>query len=489
MKKITKLFLGVFMLFVMITNVSAVTINVNSTAGTVDTNSRHVTNTSTFTVSGVQSTDTFKAYKVLDAFYNGSTNTFTYEFTSDFASFLADSTTYRTLTVSQYQSLTSGDVTNGSVSSNSTLDTLVSQYASYIKDEAVSGQNMTVSGTNATGTLEAGAWLVLPATTTKVYAVMVGNIEFRPNSNGTDWDITSPTIVAKVSSSNVTKVITSTNSAEATFNRGDEYTYTITATVPTYPTNATNKTLSIKETLSNGVSLKSISSIVVTDGGNALTTRADGTVVDGDGHTVATITKTGNDINIVLDADYVDSNTIGIVYTASLNNDSVLGTAGNITTTTMTYANDPYGNGTTTSTGVVNTVRTYGIDLFKHDGSNNGLQGAVYTIYSDSGLNNSVGTITTGSNGHGTYDGLASGTYYLMETTAPTGYKINSNIITVTINTSNNYTETSQADSVLGFLPSTGGVGTYIFILIGAVLVVGALVFMYKYLNKNKNGK
>ena len=39
----------------------------------------------------------------------------------------------------------------------------------------------------------------------------------------------------------------------------------------------------------------------------------------------------------------------------------------------------------------------------------------------------------------------------------------------------------------MGLLPSTGGIGTYIFIVIGAIIVIGALVFLYKYLNKSKN--
>lgn len=489
MRKITKILLGVIMLFVMVINVNAVTITTDTTSGTVDTNSKHVTNTSTLTVSGVQSSDTFKAYKILDVFYNSTNNTITYEFTSTFKTFLASTDDYKTLTVSGYQALTSGSTTNGSTTTNSTLDTLVSLYASYIKTNSVTGSDMTVSGTNTTGTLEAGAWLVLPTATTKVYAVMVGNIELKANTTGNDWDITSPSITAKVSSASVSKVLKGTSNTEGTYNINEDYNYVITASVPTYPTNATNKTLTITETLDTGVTFGSISDVVVKDGSTTLTTNADGTVKDENNHTVATITRNGQEITINLDADYITTNTVSIEYPAKLNNSATLGSVGNKTTTVLTYANNPYGTGTTNTDNVVNTVRTYGIKLFKKDSSNNGLTGAIYTVYSDSGLTTSVGTITTASDGYGTIDGLKQGTYYLKETTAPAGFKINNDILTVTINTSNNYTETNQEDDKMGLLPTTGSVGTYIFIIIGAVIVIGALVYLYRYLNKNKNGK
>ena len=489
MKKITKALLSVIVLFIVMLNVHAVTITTNTTAGTVDTNSKYVTNTSTLTVSGVQSTDTFKAYKILDVFYNSSNNTFTYEFTNTFKTFLATTNDYKTLTVAQYQSLTSGNITNGSTTTNSTLDTLVSLYATYIKTNSVSGSNMTVSSTNATATLEAGAWLVLPATTTKVYSVMVGNVEFKANTNGTDWDITSPTIVAKVSNASISKVLKSNNATEGSYDVGENYNYVITATVPTFPTNATNKTLTITETLDNGVSLGNIANVVIKDGATTLTTNADGTVKDGENHTVATITKTGQEVTINFNADYITNNTVTVEYPASLNNSAVLGTPGNKTTTVLTYANEPYGTATTTTTGVVNTVRTYGIKLLKHNSDNETLEGAIYNVYSDSSLTTLVGTITTGNDGYGTIDGLSSRTYYLSEKTAPTGYKISTDIITVNIDTTKTYTDAEATDTKMGLLPSTGGVGTYIFIVIGAIVVIGALVFLYKYLNKNKNGK
>ena len=98
-----------------------------------------------------------------------------------------------------------------------------------------------------------------------------------------------------------------------------------------------------------------------------------------------------------------------------------------------------------------------------------------------------VGTITTGSDGHGTIKGLSSGTYYLKETTAPAGYKIDNTAIPVTIDETTDYTEIDATDDAQTLLPVTGGVGTYIFIALGALIVIGTLLIVIK--NKKKNGQ
>ena len=468
--------------------VGAVTISTNTVSGTVDTNSKYVTNTSSLSVVGVDSQDTFKAYKILNTFYNSSANTITYEFTNEFKSFLSSTTSYKNLTVSQYMALTSGDVTNGSTTSASGLDTLVSQFASYIKSHAVNGNNLTVSGTTASGTLEVGSYLVLPVTTKRVYAVMVGNLDFKANANGTSWDLNSASIVAKVSSVSIQKKIKGVDAQEGTYSEGEDYTYVITSNVPTYPTNATNKALTITDTLASGITFNGISTVVVKDGTTTLTTKADGTVVDASLHTVATIVVSDDGkITVNFNSDYIQSNDITIEYSAKLNEDAVLGSDGNVTTTYLTYANDPYGSVTTNTGEVVTKVFTYGIRLFKHNASDEGLAGAIYTVYSDVTLNTSVGTITTGRDGYGAFDGLKSGTYYLKETKAPVGYKINNDVITVVLDEALRYTEITALDDEMGFLPSTGGIGTYVFIVLGLFIVLGSSLLLYRYLNKNKN--
>lgn len=499
MKKIIKYLLCLVLIVVFIpanivAEVKSCSVNVNKEVfSKIDSNSYLVTDTGTLTVNGVVSNDTFAAYKVLDTFYNCDKNTITYEFTSDFKNFLASTTNYKTLTVEQYSSLTSGSITGGSTTTNSTLDTLVSQYATYIKSNNISGNNMTVSNTSATANLPAGAYLVLPNTTKKVYAVMIGNIEFKANNSG-DWELSSPTITAKVSDVGLTKIIKETNSTEGSFGSTEEYTYQINVTVPTYPTNATNTTLIVNDKLDNGIylggnnidNINQLSTIKIKDGTTTLTTSNSGIVTDSNGHTVATITKSGiTNLTINFNQSYLTSNNITIEYTASLNHYATIGSTGNNTKTSITYATDPYSNGNSTTDEITTTVFTYGIDLFKKNSLNEGVNGARYSIYSDSSLTNEVGQIYTKYDGHGTAEVIASGTYYIKETEAPAGYKINNDIITVNIDTTKDYTSVTTIDEKMGLLPSTGSIGTYIFIICGAILVIIALFLIAKRKNKN----
>ncbi|UKI58578.1 MAG: hypothetical protein L6V81_04145 [Clostridium sp.] len=162
-------------------------------------------------------------------------------FTNDFQAYLKTTTDYKDLTSSDYYSLSSGSLTSGSTLTSSTLDKLVSGYASYIKTNNVSGSLMNVSGNIASLSLEAGSYLILPVSTTKVYSVMVGNLDFTAEDEKY-WNLNDETIVAKVSEAKVEKYVDD-NKESADHSIGEIYTYTIKATVIQYPTNATNKNI------------------------------------------------------------------------------------------------------------------------------------------------------------------------------------------------------------------------------------------------------
>ena len=84
MKKISKIILTIVLLFTFSLNVKAVTITTDNTKqGTVDTNSYLVTNKGDITINNIES-DTFKGYKIIDFYYNSTTDTLSYEFTSNF---------------------------------------------------------------------------------------------------------------------------------------------------------------------------------------------------------------------------------------------------------------------------------------------------------------------------------------------------------------------------------------------------------------------
>ena len=104
--------------------------------------------------------------------------------------------------------------------------------------------------------------------------------------------------------------------------------------------------------------------------------------------------------------------------------------------------------------------------------------------------------VTTDANGAARFKGLDTGTYYLHETKAPAGYNLLKDDATVTITatynddgtiasssatSSNNgqYQQVSKIENKAGtLLPSTGGMGTTIFYVLGSILVVGAVVLL-----------
>ena len=252
----------ILVIFCMFINVKAVNITVDSnTKGTVDTNSYLIISGGSVDVDPTNiGNDTFSLYKILDAFYNSTSNVITYEFTSNFKKFLASSSTYKNLTVDDYFNLTSGDITSGSTVTNSTLDKLMSAYTTYIKTNSIASDEYL----DIVTTVCSGAYLILPNVTTKIYSVMVANVVFEPNNNG-EWFLSNAFIVPKVAEPSITKSIGTIGDIEGNYYLVDDLSYYLVATVPRYPTNATNTVYTIKDTLGSGLTFAGINNISIRD--------------------------------------------------------------------------------------------------------------------------------------------------------------------------------------------------------------------------------
>ena len=173
------------------------------------------------------------------------------------------------------------------------------------------------------------------------------------------------------------------------------------------------------------------------------------------------------------------------------------------------------------------TTFTFKLDVKKidkvrdDDGSEIGLSGAEFTVYTDSACKNvykndihNSGTgcvLTTADNGEVTGTGFNAGTYYIKETKAPAGYKLYDGVITVKIDDSkdknngqytgdftykvtfgedgivqNNLTLVTVEDEKGLTLPGTGGIGTTLFTFGGIALILIAGVMFIVYTRKQK---
>lgn len=147
-----------------------------------------------------------------------------------------------------------------------------------------------------------------------------------------------------------------------------------------------------------------------------------------------------------------------------------------------------------------NVVDTYIIDVYKYfmDGATEtALEGAGFVLKNaedkyykltngDVTWVDTIGEateLTTGADGKisNTFAGIAAGTYTLIENTVPAGYNKADD---VTVTTPDDANPTTHIVSVAvenktgAELPSTGGVGTTIFYVVGGLLMVGALVLI-----------
>lgn len=208
--------------------------------------------------------------------------------------------------------------------------------------------------------------------------------------------------------------------------------------------------------------------------------------------------------------------TITVTYTAHLNEKAYVNTVGggtdNKNSVYLEYSNNPRISTSldhTTTSEVC--VYTYQLNNTKHQDSENGpvLEGAGFRLYSNEACNaedeiklkmNDDGTYsrdfsTEGkgvemlSNKDGQFNvkGLDAGTYYLKETTPPTGYSACANkeiVISAThdvnhVDLSGNLSTTIINKKAGGItLPSTGGIGTTLFYVVGGGLMVAAIVLL-----------
>lgn len=291
----------------------------------------------------------------------------------------------------------------------------------------------------------------------------------------------------------------------ADYDIGDKVPFQLTGTVEAKYDNYETYYYAFHDTLSKGLTFN-----------NDVKVYVDGTEIS-DGYRVVTDAaelENGETFKVVFDNLKVTpahaGSKIVVEYTATLNEDAVIGDEGNPNTAKLEYSNNPYGDGTGETPEDKVTVFTYKLVANKVDKDGKALEGAGFTLYKYDAKKADYVAVKDEITGvtQFTFAGLDAGQYKLVETTVPAGYNkaddfeftikaeydTNSNdpklkklvvvdkdgkeITEITINLAEGTASTNIVNLSGTELPSTGGIGTKIFYTVGAVLMIGAAVIL-----------
>ena len=328
--------------------------------------------------------------------------------------------------------------------------------------------------------------------------------------NNTTVDVKSsvPSVDKKIKEGNNKTVV-------GDYNVGDEVEYEVTGTIGSGIDNFDKYSFQFVDTMSKGLTLDQNSWDIKVDETSIKDLFKLTSAAGENGATVWTWAATD------IKAKVSSGKEVVLTYKATLNKDAVVGGNGNPNTVTLKFDNNPNncGNGTPggdtpPSKAVVFTYKTI-FNKVKQDGVSP-LTGADFKLEKKvgdkwvdvtnlrSGENNPTKEVSTAGTQF-TFSGLGDGEYKLTETTTPSGYNtmdpivftisatFNETATPISINTltgtdGKEFTMTpdksagSLTQSIINKegseLPSTGGIGTTIFYIIGAILVLGAGVLL-----------
>ena len=464
----------------LLTGILAATMIMGSALSVSATDTTTSTETSSITVENAIAEKTYQVWRILDfevSSGSGSDTTGIYKINSSFAGFITAQTTYFTVDANGYVTATDA-LTNAS---SDTLQTLAQAALTYAQDnniEANGSVEASSDGTASFSNLELG-YYVMDSSTGALCSLQTNTGVTIQEKNGV------PTVEKTVEEEG-----TYDSNSDAMI--GDTVNY---QTVITLQAGAQDYVL--HDSMTDGLTYNGDVAI------EGLTAGTD--------YTVATGSTDGCDFEIVFAESYLNTITaetqITVTYSATINDAAVINGANQ----NETYLE--YGDGNTTETSTTNTY-TYSFEIYKNNGTDR-LADAHFTLYTDSALTSAVSLykvsdteyrvatadeITAGTNittdivtvtdDNITVEGLDATTYYLKETAAPSGYTQLTEAVSVQIlrgATWGTYSVNGAAEatptvvdilnSTGSLLPSTGGIGTTIFYIVGGLLILAAVAY------------
>lgn len=464
--------------------------------------------TASITVRNAVENDVLAAYKVVDITYNAAKNTLSHKWNSLFDDYFSQK---NSITNSANRAYTVDEF--AAIKDSAELKTLLAGLPNYIATNKsispVDTQTVDADGTATFANLAMGEYFIRPTSTTSVYQLMLQKLE--PTVSGGKYVIDDLTFGAKREEVSVDKAANKTS-----VTKKEKVTYTITVDIPTYASQAVDKSFYVSDLLPNGLTIDPAS----------IKVQIDGTDVDTAAYTLDTTAVAEYTFKLSVSAEQYTDNwsanggkQLVITYTATLNNNDT--TAVNVkqtNTVTFDYSNYPYvENSHNQKTDTVD-VTTFAIKIDKYvkNDEDAKLANAKFDLYrtatqAEVNAGSAVkiphttvngikleSDLVTDANGTATFAKYeANGTnydYYLVETRAPSGYNILDNAVKV------NFTDT-EVEATAGVytvkvpnssgiqLPITGGTGTVIFTIIGIALMVGAVVLFVVSRKKAKESK
>lgn len=510
-KKIKKLLLSIvvsIMMFATITTrASAESLNPDKTTGTL-------------TLKGGEdkTNSEYSAYKVLTAEYAQGQNVYNYSLTKNFEN--------AGVTLEEITKLGDGGDNYNILAG--TADDMAAKLENHVKNKSIPA-DYTLSANEKTD-VALGYYLILETQYTNGYKAIKPMLVAVPGeaaSGNYNYDVT---VSLKEQPITTTKTIVESEEEKAKSAAqqvGKEITFEVVQDIPLYDNTFKNVTFQVIDTMSKGLTFKGVKSVILNDN----------TELGGDAYGFTKVeNKEKGTTTITFDfgGDYYknvkNATTVTIRYTAFLNKDADFGVTGN--------KNDVYAKfGTTSDTvtdGKPDSTTTYSGELQmtkKEDGKDKKvLPGTEFTVYEDENCKkianlviykkDKAGNVTeeliegeaiavADTNGVVTFKGLGAGTYYIKETKAPDGFVLLKNPIKLTVTfdkTKNTFGYTVEGNGVdkntvkvennkvvfdvlnaRGFtLPTTGGMGTYVFTICGVLLIAAAVVLFIRLKRKER---
>lgn len=448
-RKIASLLLALVMVFALATTVSAASITIT---GNLPSN-------------GSTTGETYNAYKIFDATYEGETvdsNT-NIAYTIDSSSpFFEDLNKIEGLLTNVNNTTTY--IVDTTKITNDNINNIVATLKNVVDSKSVQPTGTAKAGTDGNATinnLDKGYYLVTSTLGSKIIVDTLGSVTVQTKN-------TYPTVDKKED--------------KTTADYGETVTYTVTVTIPENAVGA----ITLHDTMTNMVyNDNSVSAKVKDTETNVAITKQN---ADGDNCT----------LHFVISAETVATNlgnTVEVTYTANVEGGKNIG---------KNKVQLEYSNYLTPEIEVE--VKNYKLDVFKYTQNGEtktGLAGAGFvlakkvtdgengtkTVYYKKTTTNTIEWVdniddatelkTAAESYIVTFDGLANGTYTLIEKTVPAGYNQAQNLdVTIQDADKTGATQVEVLNQTGTELPSTGGMGTTIFYILGSALVLAAGVLL-----------